>query len=359
MSATGLPRPSRIDLAWGAAAGATLLMMLARPGWETIPVHVVWVSVTLLYALHVWRLSSTAAVTIIVAGVVGGAIFADAFEGLQLWGEGYETPLISALLLAIAWHAGRRQQALDAKTRLVERQERFMHDASHELRAPLTIARGHLELLQESEPAPEVDVALEELARVETIVDRLLLLAKASEPDFFTPSVVVLDDFLEDVVIRWAGTAPRAWRLGRVAHGTLVVDAEALRAALDALLENAVRFTAPGEVVALRSRAEGETVVIEVVDHGDGIDAASIDRIFERFARGDSVRERDDCGGAGLGLAIVAAIAKAHGGRCTVHSGGGETVFSLSLPHFSAAGASADPAPPPETPAAAHAGAGG
>lgn len=318
--------------------------MLARPGWETVPVHVLWVSVTLLYALHVWRLSSTAAVTIIVAGVVGGAVFADAFEGLQLWGEGYETPLISALLLAIAWHAGRRQQALDAQTRMVERQEQFMHDASHELRAPLTIARGHLELLQENEPAPEVDVALEELARIETIVERLLLLAKASEPEFFTASTLVLEDFLEDVFTRWAGTAHRAWRLGRLAQGTLVVDADALRAALDALLENAVRFTSPGEVVALRSRAEGETVVIDVVDHGDGIDAASIDCIFERFTRGDSVRERDDCSGAGLGLAIVASIAKAHGGRCTARSGGGETVFSLSLPRFRA-GTTAEPAP--------------
>lgn len=358
MSAIGLPRPSRLDLAFGAAAAAALVVMLSRPGWESVPVHVVWVSVTFLYALHVWRLSSTAAVAIVVAAVVSGAIFADAFEGLQLWGEGYEMPLVSALLLAVAWHAGRRQQALDAQALLVQRQEQFMHDASHELRAPVTIARGHLELLLGDEPTPEVDVALEELGRIETILERLLLLAKASQPDFFAPSELELQEFLVDVFIRWSGTARRGWRLGDLAPGVLVVDPEALRIALDALLENAVTYTEPAQVVELRSHADGETAVIDVVDRGCGIDPASIDRIFERFARADPVREHDDGGGAGLGLAIVAAIAQAHGGRCTVRSGGGETVFSLSLPRFRAAGASPDPAPQ-ETPAAAHAGAGG
>ena len=358
MSAIGLPRPSRLDLAWASAATATLVVMLARPGWETIPVHVVWVSVTLLYALHVWRLSSTAAVTIVVAGVVSGAVFAYGFEGLQLGGEGYETPLISALLLAIAWHAGRRQQALEAQSRLVRRQEQFIHDASHELRAPVTIARGHLELLLGADPTPEVDVALEELGRIETIVDRLLLLAKSPEPDFFVAAEVDLREFIEDVFLRWAGTARRAWRLGRLARGTLTVDPEALRIALDALLENAVGYTEPGEVVELRSSAHEETVVIEVIDHGCGIDPAGIDRIFERFARADSVRDRDDGGGAGLGLAIVAAIAKAHGGECTARSSAGETVFSLRLPRFRAAGVSPDPAPP-EAPTAVHLAAGG
>ncbi|HSB37601.1 MAG TPA: HAMP domain-containing sensor histidine kinase, partial [Gaiellaceae bacterium] len=295
-----MPRPSRLDLAWAAAVGATLVVMLGRPGWETIPVHVVWVSVTLLYALHIRRLSSAAALMIVVAGVASGAAFADVSEGLRLWGEGYETPLVSALLLGIAWHAGRRQQALEARTRLAERHQRFIHDASHELRAPVTIARGHLELVQGSEPTPEIDVALEELARIETIVNRLLLLAEAAEPDFFVASDVELHEFLEDVFMRWAGTAQRAWRLGRLARGTLRVDPEALRAALDALLENAVRYTEPAQVVALRSRAEGDAIVIDVVDHGCGIDAESIDRIFERFARADSTRDHGDGGGAGL-----------------------------------------------------------
>jgi signal transduction histidine kinase len=213
--------------------------------------------------------------------------------------------------------------------------EQFIGDASHELRTPVTIARGHLELLDDSKSTPEVDVVLDELSRIESIVDRLLLLAKSAQPGFVDTADIDLDDFLEDVFLRWAAAAPRAWKLGELAGGTLRADADSLRIALDALLENAVRYTEPNNSIVLRSSARGAEVVIEVIDHGCGIDAESIDRIFERFARADTARSREQ-GGAGLGLAIVDAIAKAHGGRCTVQSGKGETVFRLHLPGFRA-----------------------
>ena len=170
-------------------------------------------------------------------------------------------PLLIAIVLLMVWHAHRRDDALavaqaraEERRSMLERQERFIHDASHELRTPLTIARGHLELLLE-QPGDntEIDVALDELSRIDAIVGRLLLLASADQPDFLQLAEVDLEGFLEDLFMRWSEVAPRAWRLGPLAPGRLLVDPERLRAALDALLENAVKFTPD----ARRDRAAG------------------------------------------------------------------------------------------------------
>src|SRR5216110_389735 len=120
---------------------------------------------------------------------------------------------MSAMFLAMVWHARRRQEALKAVERqaeerasLLERHKRFLHDASHELRTPVTIARGHLEVLRRTNGhgAPESDVALDELERIEHILARLLVLAKADQPDFVVLESVGLEPFLEDVFMRWA-----------------------------------------------------------------------------------------------------------------------------------------------------------
>jgi signal transduction histidine kinase len=221
---------------------------------------------------------------------------------------------------------------------LLESQERFIHDASHELRTPVTIARGHLELLQtESGTLPEVEVALDELGRMDAIVARLLVLAVADEPDFLQPAEIELEPLLEDVFMRWSGLAPRAWRLGPLAAGRLMVDADRLRAALDALLENAVKYSPPGAAIELRATATGRgEVSIEVEDEGVGVPPEALSRIFDRFGRADSARTRS-AGGVGLGLAITDAIAKAHGGGCSVTSTAAGSIFALRLPNFSPA----------------------
>ena len=136
--------------------------------------------------------------------------------------------------------------------------------------------------------------------------------------------------------MRFAEVAPRRWRLGDLAAGTLTADAEQLRIALDALLENAVKHTEPGDVIELRSRAVDGGVAIEVADGGAGIPHAALGRIFERFGRADSARNRAG-GGVGLGLSIVNAIARAHGGRCSVTSNEHGSTFTLALPGFDAA----------------------
>src|SRR5205823_14805938 len=179
--------------------------------------------------------------------------------------------------------------------------------------------------------AQEIEVALDELGRIEHILERLLLLAKSKQPDFVVPAEVDLEPLLEDVLVRWSGIVPRSWRLGDVAAGTLRADAEALRIALDALLENAVKYTEPADAIELSARRLSTGLVIDVADEGQGLPPGESQRIFERFARADPARSRAQ-GGAGLGLAIVDAIAKAHGGSCSVESSEAGTVFSLRCP---------------------------
>ena len=353
MPVIGLLRRNWPEAAWGAFAIANFVAMSLWPGWETIPFHFVWISLTLLYGFRVWPVATMYLALSAVVTVTGALILNDAFSGEQLWGELFEVPLMSAMFLAMVWHARRRQEALRTVGRqaaqrasLLQRQERFIHDASHELRTPMTIARGHLEVLRRTngKTAPEIDVALDELKRIEQILERLLLLAKADQPDFVVLEPLDLEPFLEDVFMRWSEVAPRTWRLGALASGTLSVDQEALRCALDALLENAVKYSDRGDSIEIRSRSANDDVVIEIEDSGGGIAPDALTHIFERFARADAARTRVH-GGVGLGLAIVDAIAKAHGGRCTVRTTRTGTTFALRMPRFRAESFSALPAP--------------
>jgi signal transduction histidine kinase len=356
MPGTG-SRPRPVEAGWVALAATCLAAMVAWPSWETIPFHVIWISLTLLYGFRVWSPAATGVVLAAVAAGTGASILADAFEGLQLWGELFEVPLMSAMFLAMVWHARRRasmhetvEELARERAGLLEQQERLVQNVSHELRTPVTIARGHLELLARrmGTQQPEIDVVFEELTRMERLVDRILLLARAERGDWVARGPVSLVTLAEDVLMRWADVAPRAWRLGTVVDVVLEADEMWLRAALDALLENAVQHTEPYELVELAARAEGDAVVVSVTDGGTGIEPALLERIFERFARADASRTRRE-GGVGLGLSIVAAIARAHGGQCSARNApGGGAVFELRLPltNASQADEATEPGPP-------------
>jgi len=343
MAATGLQRRA-VELAWFAFAAANLAAMALLPSWETIPFHFIWISLTLVYGFRVWEPGSTGIVLGLVILATGSLILSDAFRGDQLWGELFEVPLMSAMFLAMVWHARRRQDAVrtleaesSERAALLAQQKRFLHDVSHELRTPVTIARGHLEVLRRlnGEPAQEVDVALDELGRIEHILERLLLLAKSKQPDFVVVSEIDVEPFLEDVFMRWSEVVLRGWTLRDLPAGTLRADPDALRNALDALLENAVKYTAPPDAITLGASPEGGELVIEVSDEGRGLPPDELDRIFDRFARADSARSRSQ-GGAGLGLAIVDAIVRAHGGSCSAANTDRGAVFRLRFPGFEA-----------------------
>lgn len=337
-----LLRRYRLELLWIAFVAANYAAMFLWPSWETAPFYLVWISLTLLYGLKVWPLRPTLVLLVAVMVLTAIPIASQVMGGAQ-WAEKIiRVPLMAALFLAVVWHARRRVEAVRiAESRaeelrsMLDRQERFVHDASHELRTPVTIARGHVELAAENSGASaELEVALDELSRIDAIIGRLLLLASAGQPDFLQTEEVDLEGFLEDIFMRWSEVAPRAWRLGTLAQGRLLVDPNRLRAALDALLENAVKATRASDAIELRTVPDGPRhIVIEVHDEGCGVREEALERIFDRFARADATRARSD-GGVGLGLAIVDAIAKRHGGRCTVTSTPRGSVFALTLPGF-------------------------
>jgi signal transduction histidine kinase len=337
---TAALRRYRIELLWLAFAIANCVAVLVVPAVRMVPFFLVWISLTLVYGLRLWPLRATLIVLGCVIVATGVPILVQAIEGSRSWDSLLIVPLTGALFLAMVWQARRRVDALriaeqraEQRRSLLERQERFIHDASHELRTPVTIATGHLELARARKTwNGEIDVALDELARINAILERLLVLAAADQPDFLCVEELELEPFLEDVFIRWSETAPRAWRLGPLEPVSLVVDRERLRIALDALLENAVKYTDEHDMIELRARRERSGMIrIEIEDEGCGIPAEAFERIFDRFGRADAARTRV-AGGVGLGLAIVDAVAKRHGGSCTVRSVMHGSVFSLALP---------------------------
>jgi signal transduction histidine kinase len=169
---------------------------------------------------------------------------------------------------------------------------------------------------------------------MDAIVERLLVLAAAGQPEFLRVEPIEIEPFLEDVFMRWSELAPRAWRLGHLEAGFLTADPERLRAALDALIENAVKYSQDNAAIELSAHSAGTgELAIAVQDEGAGVPDEALGRIFERFGRADAARTRS-AGGVGLGLAIVDTIAKAHGGRCTVRSTAHGACFALMLPRF-------------------------
>ncbi len=239
----------------------------------------------------------------------------------------------------------------DAFNRMLDRlaeafagQRAFVADASHELRTPLTVIRGQLELLA-SDQAPSGDevqrverLVQEEVARVSRLVDDLLLLTQAEQLDFLRLESIEVDSFVLDL---WDGlslTASRRFELGAVPEGRLRADPDRLAQALRNLGRNAIEHTAQdtGLVRLEVSRAGADSLRFTVIDDGPGIPDEERDRIFERFHRTDPGRSRA-AGGAGLGLAIVRAIAEAHGGTVQAVSPNGRTgaQVELVLPGYS------------------------
>ncbi len=212
-------------------------------------------------------------------------------------------------------------------------QRRFTDDAGHELRTPITVIRGHLELMGDDpdDRRRTMELVSDELDRMTRMVDDLLTLARTEQPDFLHLRVVDLDELTIRMLQNARGLAPRDWRLEGAAEGRATIDEQRLMQAVLQLAANAVRHTTEGGMVALGSRILDGHVRFWVRDSGPGVSIEDRDRIFERFYRGRSGYRRSE--GAGLGLSIVRAIAEAHGGRVAVESelGTGAT-FAIVVP---------------------------
>ncbi len=213
-------------------------------------------------------------------------------------------------------------------------QRQFLNDTSHQLRTPLTIIRGHIELLELDE-SPEarrqtIELVTDEIDRLTRMVNDLFVLARAERPDFLSVETLDLAGLLDELHRKVTTLAARDWQLD--AQDPVVVrgDRQRLTQAVMALVENAVRHTDEGATIRLGTAMRGGVGVLWVEDTGSGVPAAQSEAIFHRTGTGEPSQEG---GGAGLGLAIVRAIAEAHKGsaRLVSHAGPG-ALFEIAMP---------------------------
>lgn len=222
---------------------------------------------------------------------------------------------------------------LDRLERAVQSQRDFVSDAGHELRTPITIVRGHLELMTDDPDDRRETLALvtDELDRMSRLVDDLLLLTKAERSDFLQCRPVDTAELLAAVLAKVSALAPRTWTLGTTDRAWIDGDPQRLTQALTQLAQNATQHTDDGSAITLGCSYGGDHAWLWVQDDGEGIETEDQARIFERFARAAAARRRSD--GSGLGLSIVQAIAEAHGGRVELDSRPGHgSTFALVLP---------------------------
>lgn len=329
-----------LEAAWAVFATVNVVAIFALSEYETIPFHFVWVSLAFLYCVRPWPVRVTATVLAAVMLATAVALSAVVLEHGAGYDELSEVPLMAAMYIVIVWHARRTQQAMEERRRAAERERDFVRDASHTLRTPVTVALGHAELARGAsdvgETASDVDIVIDELRRIATISDRMILLASAGHPHFLEQETVDVGSLLRTVAKRWTGAALRDVNVTVQPEGTIVGDEERLALALDCLVENAVKATSDGDRISIAGRAENGTASLEVSDGGTGIAQEDQVRIFERFARAPRPEGRTNGNGStGLGLAIVKAIAEAHGGTVELESEHGRgSTFRIRLNGF-------------------------
>jgi two-component system OmpR family sensor kinase len=248
---------------------------------------------------------------------------------------------VGRLGLALNTMLGRIEEAFAARAASEERLRRFLADASHELRTPLTSIRGYAELFRRgaSHRPDDLEKAMrrieDESARMSALVEELLFLARLDEGRPPAREPVLLADLAADARDDLITADPtRAVRLDADEEVVVNGDDMQLRQVITNLLANARAHTPAGTPIDVRVAAEGPLAILEVTDHGGGLSAEDLPKVFDRFYRADQSRARDH-GGAGLGLAIVASIVQSHGGRVGVSNAPGAGArFRVELPRM-------------------------
>ena len=223
-------------------------------------------------------------------------------------------------------------------------QRQLLDDVGHELRTPITVIRGHLEVLDAHDPAAVAAtraLLLDETDRMNRLVEDLILLARVRQPDFVRPEPAELADVTDDAFAKARALGPRCWLLEEAGDATVRIDSQRLTQAWLQLAENAVKYSEPGSTIRMGSAVADGWVRFRVRDEGPGVPPAEQDRIFERFVRLDRTSGVE---GTGLGLTIVQAVARAHGGRVELASApGAGSTFSIVVPTGTSAAGTEEP----------------
>jgi signal transduction histidine kinase len=233
----------------------------------------------------------------------------------------------------VALLAATLNRMLDRLEGAFHRERRFFSELSHELRTPITICRGHLEVLRPGASRGEVEetvaVVVDELARMGRMVEEMTILARSEDPEFLDREPVSIAQLVHEVARKAAPLTDGRLRLEPVPADALVeADPQRLTQALINLLHNAVLHGRPDGPIELRVQREPEMWRFQVADRGGGLPAGEEENVFRPFHRLDSAG-----GGTGLGLAIVRGIAEAHGGAAGVDNRPGEgATFWIRVP---------------------------
>jgi signal transduction histidine kinase len=335
-------RQYRVEIAWWIFVLINVAGILIFREWATVPFHFIWISLSLLYGWRVWAMRPTSMTLAAIIIVTGFSLGLTVMSGDQAPDELAEIPLMSAVFAAMVLFVRRSVAAKEEISRvhdnnvvLLQYARHLIRHASHIVRTPLTIALGHAEILQrtteDAVAARDAQVVIDELKRLKEATDRLLELATSHQPDFVRPVLTPLREVVADACDRWSAKEALV-RLGKVDDAVIRLDPDRLQEALDELIGNAVAEAPPGTIIEVSARHEDGCEVIEVADRGPGIREDDQKPIFDRFARADGTRKR----AARLGLAIVKAIAEAHGGSVGVRDRpGGGAIVELRLPQQS------------------------
>ena len=254
-----------------------------------------------------------------------------------------ESTEVGRLNAALNQMLSRIEESFDVKTASEDRLRRFVADASHELRTPLTTVRGFAELHRQGAIQGEFATTdairriERESIRMSALVEDLLMLARLDQQRDLELETVDLRSVVDEVVEAAKVSSPQHVITSDMPSGDVLVNADSRRfnQALSNLMVNARTYTPPGTTIHVSLRKVGNEAVVSVHDQGPGLSEEQATRIFERFYRADSSRTRSEgqSEGSGLGLSIVDAVMKAHGGSADVVSKLGEgATFILRLP---------------------------
>src|SRR5262245_37549124 len=210
----------RLVVGWVAFATVNAALMYLVPGQETVPFHLIWISLALVYGFTSWRTSWMIAALAGVTLVTGAILGHHAAVGEIRWEETTEEPLMAATFIVMVWHVYRRQLLLrelqrvsDLDRRRMERQQLFVRLAAHELRTPITVASGYTELVRaihtDESTMDDTEIVLDELDKLGRITQRIVTLFQLEEPPDLR--ITDIDGALKRIVRRWEPTVDRDW----------------------------------------------------------------------------------------------------------------------------------------------------